>query len=322
MAEWKVGNHAEGKVIRGSNGLIENAIRTFQGLLRTLKQSFEREIGAKVPNEHPLMHWLCEHTAWQLTTRPKVQDGATPYMRVRGRQYDKRTVRFAERVLCKRPGDGPSAPKDKLDHRWQYGYVLGYRTVSHDYDVLDEATNTIVVARSIQRVPPSDRWRAECLERLTATPQAHHAEPQTPEVVFAPGAAGEQPTTRAARAVQRIKLQKRDFDPSVGGAGYTRGCLRCDSAIKLGWGHTSANHSKACVQRMEGELSKTPEGRRRLEAAKERIDAWTAQRGEELQEAGPRAEGEEGVDGSDAPPPTFPSSRTATEAGATARSPS
>ena len=53
---------------------------------------------------------------------------------------------------------------------------------------------------------------------------------------------------------------------------------------------------------MEGELSKTPEGRRRLEAAKERIDAWTAQRGEELQEAGPRAEGEEGVDGSDAPP--------------------
>ena len=70
-------------------------------------------------------------------------------------------MRFAERVLYKLPADGPETPADKLSHRWKHGHVVGYRTTGNDYDVLDEEKRTMVVARSVHRVTPSDWWRTE-----------------------------------------------------------------------------------------------------------------------------------------------------------------
>ena len=46
--------------------------------------------------------------------------------------------------------------------------------------------------------------------------------------------------------------------------GYTEHCPRCQDSELLGWGKTSKAHSRICRERLEAELQKTPDGRRRM----------------------------------------------------------
>ena len=70
-----------------SNGDIENAVRNFQGLMRTMKLGLERRLNATIPHTHSLMSWLAEHVAWTMTTRHKGSDGKTAYERVKGTPF-------------------------------------------------------------------------------------------------------------------------------------------------------------------------------------------------------------------------------------------
>ena len=54
--------------------------------------------------------------------------------------------------------------------------------------------------------------------------------------------------------------------------GNTERCPRCDHECRYGPGRTAKGHSDACRSRIVAELSKTPEGQRRLEVADERIN--------------------------------------------------
>ncbi len=292
-----------------SNGFIENAVRNLQGLMRTLKLELERSVGAVVPSEHPLLHWLAEHTAWQITTRIRGEDGLTPFARIRGKIYAKRLARFCERVLYKLPMEGPQAPKDKLQRRWKQWYILGYSRTSNDYRLITEEGLRVVMARSVQRVMPSERWRPAVLEGITVTPQGL-AEPHQPGVVFGPRVPTKEPELPRRRAPQRIALRQADFDHTRGGHGFTEGCPKCDHAVMHGWGKTSQHHSPACVARLAAELQKTVDGRRRLACAEERAARHQQEKlqaeGELPTEGEHRAEGEEMLsDAADAPPPRF-----------------
>ena len=77
-----------------SNGEIENTIRNFQGLLRTMKLSLERRLNVVIPHSHPVVTWLVEHVAWTMTTRPRGGDGLTAYQRVKGTQFTRRLLEF------------------------------------------------------------------------------------------------------------------------------------------------------------------------------------------------------------------------------------
>ena len=63
-----------------------------------------------------------------------------------------------------------------------------------------------------------------------------HVSNQTPDTE---NAADTPPSDDAKTAVKppqhprRLKLYQRDFDPSMGGFGYTDGCARCDHAVKM-----------------------------------------------------------------------------------------
>ena len=52
-----------------ANGSIEYAVKQVQGLLRTLKLSFEKCINGKVPDEHAVMSWMVAHVAFIFTAR-------------------------------------------------------------------------------------------------------------------------------------------------------------------------------------------------------------------------------------------------------------
>ena len=60
-----------------SNGSVENGARLVKGHLRTMKSCLERKLRKKIPEEHPLMSWLVEHTAWLLTVKLRGADGKT-----------------------------------------------------------------------------------------------------------------------------------------------------------------------------------------------------------------------------------------------------
>ena len=133
------------------------------------------------------------------------------------------------------PMEGRAAPENKLERRWKYGYVSGYSTASNDYKLFTEADKTIHVARSIQRVPPCDKWRPEVLEGLAAVPQDLSAQREPRARLDLPAAHQvEQPEVKKSRAAKRLVSSKKDFDTSMGGFGYTEGCPRCDHAVRYG----------------------------------------------------------------------------------------
>ena len=89
-----------------------------------------------------------------------------------------------------------------------------------------------------------------------------------------------------ARQARRLELRQADFDPSLGGYGWSENSPKCDKARLYGW-RSSANqqHSAACRARVEAELGRTEKGRQRLEHAKERLDRWTSEAGETIVES-------------------------------------
>ena len=46
-----------------SNGMVERAIQTWEGQVRTMKDALETRIGMEIPPDHPLLTWLIQHAA-------------------------------------------------------------------------------------------------------------------------------------------------------------------------------------------------------------------------------------------------------------------
>ena len=74
--------------------------------------------------------------------------------------------------------------------------------------------------------------------------------------------------------------------------GYTDSCPRCDHERRYGPGRITKGHSDACRSRIVAELSKTPEGQRRLEAADERVNRSIAEQIEDQDRVPPVHGGE------------------------------
>ena len=210
-----------------SNGEIGVAVRDVKALLAANKLCLESRLGRHVPNEHAIMTWLVEHVAWILTTRRKGTDGFTSYQRVRGRDYLKREVAFAESILCKLPRKGPHAPAD-LQSSWRGGLVLGYSTNSSEYWVFSE--ERAHRCRDIKRRPGNVRWDAALVESMNVHRHDLHR-PREPRVLPAKDL-DQGPRLAPGRQVQRILLKRQDFVDF----GLTAGCPKCDMAQEYGWG--------------------------------------------------------------------------------------
>ncbi len=280
------------------NGEVENAIRRFSGLLRTLKLCLERRLGHRVPTDHRIMSWLVEHTAWILTVRVRGTDGMTAYHRIRGREYAKRQLGFAETVMFKLPSKGPTRKEDgSLDARWLHGVVLGYSRTSHEYWVFYD--DRAMMVRSIQRVLLNVRWDVAKIEAVSVSRHDQHL-PRGVERRLVPDSDLVDHPARRRAHLKGMPLRKSDFVTY----GYTGGCQRCDHCERHGWGQTSMAHSKVCRERILSALRNTPDGRRRLQLHDQQARRW-----EEYKDGGaPPAEGEQpGVDQSVTPPFDFES---------------
>ena len=96
-------------------------------MIRTIRLCLEERIKRKVPVHHCVFYWIMEHAAWILTTRTTQSDGITPYKRLRGRNFNTKTLGFGEQCLYKLIKKSPDKNLDgKLGSQWQDAVFLGY----------------------------------------------------------------------------------------------------------------------------------------------------------------------------------------------------
>ena len=127
-------------------------------------------------------------------------------------------------------------------------------------------------------MPLSQRWSAELLEGMNVTRQDLHSGRGARAVPFTDRLAPEEEqATRARRAPRKLELRQGDFDPALGGFGWTEHCAKCDHARAHGWRESgNKQHSHTCRVRIEEALAQTEAGRIRLQHPKERLDRYTA----------------------------------------------
>ncbi len=271
------------------NGEIEATVKQLSGILRSNKLDLEDRIGKKIPQSHPLISWLVEYCAWIANIRTKGPDGITSYHRVRGREFGKRLVPFAELVEVHLAPKGPeAAAAGSLGARVMEGIVLGYATRSHSYVVF--RNGQVTLARSVYRKPLSQRWQVEKIEGVTVSKKDMHEARGARAIPFVDREREPDAAPPRRRAVRKLELRQADFDPALGGCGWTEHCSKCVRAKDYGWRESSnMQHSIECRKRLEAELEQTARGRERLAHAREREDRWLAGRVKEAAGAAEQA---------------------------------
>ena len=94
-----------------TNGAAENAVKLLKGTMKTLLLGLERQIGARVPIDHPIVGWIVSHAAHVRTMRSRGVDGKTAHQRVKGSSSVVRLIicrykaRAQEGALEDLPGD-------------------------------------------------------------------------------------------------------------------------------------------------------------------------------------------------------------------------
>ena len=135
-----------------SNGAAEGAIRRLRELFRTIRSCLQRRLEKTIEVSHPLMSWMIEHTAHLQTALVRGKDGQTPWQKVRGREFNMRSLSFAEECIFKLPSKGPRFDAGgNMSNRSELGIFLGYDDSSNQY--LYSVKDGIHRSRSAQRRP-------------------------------------------------------------------------------------------------------------------------------------------------------------------------
>ena len=148
-----------------SNGIAERAVQQVEDHLRTLKTAYEARLKARIPMNHPVMHWMVEHASHLLSKYMIGPDGRTGYGRLHGKEVTERICEFGERILHYIP----RKMRAKMDSRWKYGIFLG-RSMHSDQNFVGLMDGSVTTARAMVRLVPSARWSMKWVQDLVATP--------------------------------------------------------------------------------------------------------------------------------------------------------
>ena len=158
-----------------SNGAAEKAVQDVSGQIRTLKLAVEARIGAMIPENHNMMDWIIEHAAYVLTRFSVGHDGMTAYERLTGRKWIRPMVEIGEVVLAKfalpKLGYGKrKGQKNKLVTRAIRCVLVGQASRTGEHVVV-KPNGDAARCRTVFRVPLEDRWSADAVLGVRATPR-------------------------------------------------------------------------------------------------------------------------------------------------------
>ena len=148
-----------------SNGEVENAIKSVQSQMRTMRLALQARYKSKIRTDHPIMPWLVHHAAILIDICRVGNDGRTPYERKKGKKFIRALPEIGECIWYLRP---QSVGKDKLDTRWESGVFAGLRVESGELYVLTEGGALKV--NSFNRRPEEERWNQEEFGAIQGTP--------------------------------------------------------------------------------------------------------------------------------------------------------
>ena len=77
-------------------------MQVVKSLLRRGKLGLEKHCSVKLPLNHHIIPWLVMHCAYCHNRFSIGEDGKSPYLRARGKPFDKSMVEFGEKVLVER----------------------------------------------------------------------------------------------------------------------------------------------------------------------------------------------------------------------------
>jgi len=128
-----------------------------------LEKSADKAFGI----EDNILVWLCRHAGWLITRFHVQTDGLTPYQRLKGKPYSGELAEFGEQVYVK----DPVTRQAKLEDRW-IGPVtwIGKAERGDQHMTVSADGRAVELYRSVRRLPPSQRWKAEAMAKIKATP--------------------------------------------------------------------------------------------------------------------------------------------------------
>ena len=127
---------------QGSNGAAERAVQSLEGMARTLRLDLLGRTNVAVGSDLPITSWMVRHAAWLLSHfQAGTADGKTAYARQFERPYESPVL--------------PFAPACEVEKQLGVGLWLGRSQTSNAH--LIGTRVGIVVARSVRRLPPSER---------------------------------------------------------------------------------------------------------------------------------------------------------------------
>ncbi len=221
-----------------SNGGTEIGVQLVRGVFRTLKLCLESRVNKIIPVNHAIIPWLLEHAGLVLNVRPLGSGGQTSWSRVRGRAFNQKLLYFGERIFCKLPGKGPEHdPDGNMGRRWFEAIFLGYHKSSNTY--IAGNADGIKMVRSIARRPEPERWSADSLAQIQATPWSMHEPEVRVRLQDRREPPEPAPAAEPAPALRRMRINKSDLEEH----GYTDGCAQCTHTRRYGSAKPGATHS-------------------------------------------------------------------------------
>ena len=143
------------------------------------------------------MAWIPQHAGFLLSRFQVAADGKTAHERLKGKSYRRPLVDFAEKVQFMPVIHG--GHMNKLQTKWELGRFVGIRPKSNEALIMTE--RGIEKARSIRRLPPTDRWATDDWENLRGVPWAWKPEkPRLPGVSPIPVSDAPPPPAEAIEA--------------------------------------------------------------------------------------------------------------------------
>ena len=299
-----------------SMGFVESMVGKVGAQARTLKSAldnrYKRQIGAK----EPVLAWLINYASVLLSRYSRGSDGRTPYERSTGKTWKQGLPEFGETVLYQ-PLKGERSAS-KLDARFEDGVFLGIQEGSAMKYI--GTTMGVVRAWTVKRRPESERFEAEIFDSMVGVPWE-----LVPPSVAGMKDRGMRQGISMDLPVDGLEDEAAEEHKSKGYAprglyirrdvelaefGYTANCDGC-AAAKHGLAHRQ--HSRACRERIASELSKTEEGRSRLDRVREREEHFMLKVHEE-EESQRKRNLEGGVDAASVPKKALVSGSSAADA--------
>ena len=249
-----------------SNGVVERAVQSVQGMIRTMRSALEEKWKVKLEADHVVWSWMAEYAGWLLTRGEVGHDGKTAWERSRGKEAKIPGMEFGEGVLWKRRREG--GPLGKLSCMWDDGVFLGVKGTTGEYIIGD--VKGVWRTRTVRRKPESERWSRKNIGRVVATPwkmkvdEAGDGEEMRTAVRVMDKDYVDAETREAHEKVPRnVYIRVEDLDR----LGYTMGCPGCKSILRK---TTRQQHSESCRRRVEDELKETD----KLKAAKKKMGEY------------------------------------------------